>query len=70
MSMDPDVGDFPQGDVLVEGKKIVAVGPNLQTGFWRGVIDATRPHRDAGLHRYAPPPVRDRAAQLSSPTVS
>ena len=29
MSMDPSVGDFATGDVLVEGKKIVAVGPNL-----------------------------------------
>ena len=29
MSMDPNVGDFAQGDVLVEGAKIVAVGPNL-----------------------------------------
>lgn len=29
MSMDPKVGDFAQADVLVEGKKIVAVGPNL-----------------------------------------
>ena len=29
MSMDPNVGDFPKADVLVEGKKIVAVGPNL-----------------------------------------
>ena len=29
MSMDPKVGDFPQADVLVEGKKILAVGPNL-----------------------------------------
>jgi imidazolonepropionase-like amidohydrolase len=32
MSMDPTVGDFPQADVLVEGKKIVAVGPNLHAG--------------------------------------
>ena len=32
MSMDPQVGDFAQGDVLVEGKKIVAVGPNLHAG--------------------------------------
>src|SRR5258708_570521 len=32
MSMDPSVGDFPQADVLVEGKKIVAVGPNLHAG--------------------------------------
>jgi 5-methylthioadenosine/S-adenosylhomocysteine deaminase len=39
LSMDPSVGDFPQADVLVEGKKIVAVGPNLPA---RGaaVIDA------------------------------
>ena len=32
MSMDPKVGDFPQADVLIEGKKIVAVGPNLHAG--------------------------------------
>jgi cytosine/adenosine deaminase-related metal-dependent hydrolase len=29
MSMDPKVGDFVRGDVLVEGKTIVAVGPKL-----------------------------------------
>jgi len=29
MSMDPKVGDFAQADVLVEGKKILAVGPSL-----------------------------------------
>ena len=40
MSLDPQVGDFPQGDVLVEGKKIVAVGPNLHVGGEAGVIDA------------------------------
>jgi len=40
MSLDPQVGDFAQADVLVEGKKIRAVGPNLHAG---GVaeIDAT-----------------------------
>jgi 5-methylthioadenosine/S-adenosylhomocysteine deaminase len=32
MSMDPTVGDFAQADVLVEGQKIVAVGPNLNVG--------------------------------------
>jgi cytosine/adenosine deaminase-related metal-dependent hydrolase len=32
MSMDPAVGDFPQADVLVEGKEIVAIGPNLRAG--------------------------------------
>lgn len=41
MSMDPQVGDFAQGDVLVEGTKIVAVGPNLKPGAGAGVMDAT-----------------------------
>ena len=39
MSMDPKVGNFPQADVLVEGRKIVAVGPNLHAGG-AAVIDA------------------------------
>ena len=39
MSMDPAVGDFAQADVLVEGKKIVAVGPNIDARG-AGVIDA------------------------------
>src|SRR6266516_4362218 len=32
MSIDPQVGDFASADVLVEGKKILAVGPNLHAG--------------------------------------
>src|SRR3954468_5571460 len=32
MSMDPQVGDFPRADVLVDGKKILAIGPNLAAG--------------------------------------
>src|SRR4051812_18860217 len=39
MSMDPQVGDFPQADVLVEGKKIVAVGRNLSAGN-ADIVDA------------------------------
>jgi cytosine/adenosine deaminase-related metal-dependent hydrolase len=39
MSMDPRVGDFAQGDVLVEGKKIVAVGRHIEAGG-AAVIDA------------------------------
>jgi 5-methylthioadenosine/S-adenosylhomocysteine deaminase len=39
MSMDPSVGDFPQADVLIEGKKILAVQPNIQAGGAQ-VIDA------------------------------
>src|ERR1035438_10139519 len=29
MSLDPATGDFEKADVLIEGKKILAVGPNL-----------------------------------------
>ena len=32
MSMDPAVGDFAQADVLIEGRRILAVGPNLHAG--------------------------------------
>ncbi len=39
MSMDPAVGDFARADVLVDGKKIIAVGPNLSAGG-AAVIDA------------------------------
>src|SRR5690348_12436802 len=40
MSLDPQVGDFAQADVLVEGKKILAVGANLHAGG-AAEIDAT-----------------------------
>jgi 5-methylthioadenosine/S-adenosylhomocysteine deaminase len=40
MSLDPQVGDFVQADVLVEGKKILGVGPNLHAGG-ATEIDAT-----------------------------
>jgi len=40
MSMDPKVGDFAKADVLVEGGKIVAVGPDLGAGGG-AEIDAT-----------------------------
>ena len=39
MSMDPAVGDFAQADVLVEGKTILAVRPNIAAGD-ADVIDA------------------------------
>ncbi|HZF16145.1 MAG TPA: twin-arginine translocation signal domain-containing protein, partial [Steroidobacteraceae bacterium] len=39
MSMDPQVGDFVQADVLVEGKKILAVRPNIHASD-AGEIDA------------------------------
>src|SRR5690348_11244296 len=40
MSLDPQVGDFAQADVLVDGRKIRAVGPNLHAGG-AAEIDAT-----------------------------
>jgi cytosine/adenosine deaminase-related metal-dependent hydrolase len=40
MSMDPAVGDFTRADVLVDGKKILAVGPDLHAGG-ATVIDAS-----------------------------
>src|SRR5262245_61677041 len=32
LSLDPKVGDFEQADVLIDGKTITAVGPNLSAG--------------------------------------
>ena len=37
--MDPALGDLPSGDVLIEGEKILAVGPDLSNGEVE-VIDA------------------------------
>jgi 5-methylthioadenosine/S-adenosylhomocysteine deaminase len=39
ISMDPKVGDLVQGDVLIEGKKIAAIAPDLNAGGAQ-VIDA------------------------------
>jgi cytosine/adenosine deaminase-related metal-dependent hydrolase/ribose/xylose/arabinose/galactoside ABC-type transport system permease subunit len=39
LTLDRDLGDFATGDVLVEGDRIVAVGPNLSNGEV-AVIDA------------------------------
>ncbi len=40
LTLDPAVGDFAKADVLIEGKKIVAVGPNLGVGAGE-VIDCS-----------------------------
>jgi 5-methylthioadenosine/S-adenosylhomocysteine deaminase len=40
LSMDPAVGDFVQGDLLIEGKKISAVAPNLGDVGQAIVVDA------------------------------
>jgi len=39
LSLDPAVGDFARADVLVEGKKIVSVGPNLGSVGNAQVVD-------------------------------
>jgi cytosine/adenosine deaminase-related metal-dependent hydrolase len=39
LSMDPAVGDFESADVLIEGKTIAAVGPNIDAGD-ATVVDA------------------------------
>jgi 5-methylthioadenosine/S-adenosylhomocysteine deaminase len=42
LSMDPAVGDFVQGDILIQGKKIAAVGANVKlSGPAPRVIDAS-----------------------------
>ena len=40
VSMDPKVGDFAKGDVLIEGRKIAAVGAQLKLPPQAQVIDA------------------------------
>ena len=59
------VGDFEQADVLIEGKKISAVQPNISAPNAQ-VIDASKPHRHAGLRRYAPPHVAGLPAQRAA----
>jgi len=41
MSMDPGVGNFTRADVLVDGNKIAAIGPNLPVGGNAAEIDAS-----------------------------
>ena len=40
LTLDPALGDMPSTDVLIEGDKIKAVGPNLSAGPHANVIDA------------------------------
>src|SRR5258708_29175027 len=40
LSMDPQVGDFEKGDVLLQGKKIVSVGPNVEVPKSAVVVNA------------------------------
>ncbi|HET8526203.1 MAG TPA: amidohydrolase family protein [Actinomycetota bacterium] len=41
LSMDPNVGDLPTGDVLIDGEKIIAVGPDLSNGGGGGAQGAS-----------------------------
>jgi cytosine/adenosine deaminase-related metal-dependent hydrolase len=41
VSMDPKVGDFVKGDVLIQGKKVASVGADLKASAQTQVIDAT-----------------------------
>ena len=41
VSMDPNVGDFARGNVLIDGKKIVGVGDQVKAPPQAQVIDAT-----------------------------
>ena len=38
LSLDPKVGDFEKADVLIEGKRIAAVGPNLTAAATSAVV--------------------------------
>jgi cytosine/adenosine deaminase-related metal-dependent hydrolase len=40
LTLDPELGDIAQCDVLIDGEKIVAVGPNLEASPRANVIDA------------------------------
>jgi 5-methylthioadenosine/S-adenosylhomocysteine deaminase len=67
LSVDDAVGNFAVGDVLIDGKTIVEVGPNIDAPD--AVSDrCSRQDRDAGFHRHPPPPVRNRAAQPACAT--
>ncbi|MDH3463750.1 MAG: amidohydrolase family protein, partial [Acidimicrobiia bacterium] len=41
LSMDPSIGELRSGDVLIDGDKIIEVGPGLDGGESADVIDAT-----------------------------
>ena len=40
VTLDPDLGDMPAADILIDGDKIAAVGPNLEASPRANVIDA------------------------------
>src|SRR5215831_11645890 len=38
LTLDPKIGDFERADLLIEGKKIAAVGPNLGPSAGAAVV--------------------------------
>ena len=40
VSMDPTIGDLPQGDVLIDGERIAAIAPHIQADDAQ-VVDAS-----------------------------
>ena len=58
VSMDPDVGDIPNGDVLVEDGEIVEIGTGLEVSRRRG-DRRDRDDRHAGLRRHPPAHLAD-----------
>ena len=52
LTLDPAVGDFEKADVLIEGKKIVSIRPNISASSAK-VRRLPRHDRDAGLHQHA-----------------
>lgn len=65
VTMDPDLGDLPRGDVLIEGDTIAAIGPDLDVGdadtidasgsiVMPGFIDSHRHTWEAAIRGCAP----------------
>ena len=61
LSLDPAVGDFEQADVLIDGKKIIAVGTNLPSNG--EIVDCRGTIVMPGLHQHAQSPVRGHPAK-------
>ena len=70
LSLDPKVGDFDVADVLIDGSRIAAVGPNLTASAQ--VIDASKAamqHKRWALHS-ATEPAADSGADPLVPAAS
>ena len=66
LTLDPALGDMPNTDVLIDGEKIAAVGPEPERGPARQRHRRAQPHRHAGLRRHAPAYVADAGARRAA----